>query len=155
MKRFLKKQWHHLPVGIITAVLLACLVAGGAFAAYGFWSATAEVTVDEPMTVVLAAANANMVFSGDDFTVPLDPGAQVKAGWDVTNNGSKALTVTPSISPSSADGGNITTGWGRPPSSLTSLVVDPGATQRFGLTIMANGSTAPDTYTFTLTFDRS
>ncbi len=32
MKLF-KKRWHRLPVGIITAVLVACLIAGSAFAA--------------------------------------------------------------------------------------------------------------------------
>ncbi|MBA7681556.1 hypothetical protein ES703_89896 [subsurface metagenome] len=33
MKKFLKKRWHSAPLGIITAVLVACLLAGGAFAA--------------------------------------------------------------------------------------------------------------------------
>jgi len=32
MKSFFKRKWHCLPVGIITAVLLACLLAGSAFA---------------------------------------------------------------------------------------------------------------------------
>ena len=162
MKRFLKKKWHRIPLGIITVTLLACLVAGSAFAAYGFWSATAEVTIDEPMTVTLAAANAKMVFSGDDFTVPLYPGSQVKAGWDVTNTGQgQPLTVMPSTSPSSGDGGNITLVWKDGPGPAANVIVSPGlpiapgATQRFALTIKANGSTTPGTYTFSLAFDRS
>lgn len=51
MKRLLKKRWHHLPVGIITAVLLACLIAGSAFAAYTVWHQTFTVTVTEPIEV--------------------------------------------------------------------------------------------------------
>ena len=50
MKSFLKKRWHHLPMGIVTAVLAVCLLAGGAFAAYNFFTATAEVKVGEPFT---------------------------------------------------------------------------------------------------------
>ena len=41
MKRFLKKRWHHLPIGIVTAVLVACLVAGSAFAWYEVTNGTA------------------------------------------------------------------------------------------------------------------
>jgi len=48
MKRFLKKRWHHLPIGIVTAVLVVCLLAGSAFAAYTFFTATVKVGVEEP-----------------------------------------------------------------------------------------------------------
>jgi len=49
MKGFLKKRWHTIPVGIITAILLVCLVAGGvvaAAAAYPFFTANIVVEVE-------------------------------------------------------------------------------------------------------------
>lgn len=33
MKRFLKKRWHSIPVALVTAVLLVCLISGSVFAA--------------------------------------------------------------------------------------------------------------------------
>ena len=55
MKRFLKKRWHSIPVGIITAILVVCLLGGSALAAYTVWSRTsAEITVLEPIAVLTA-----------------------------------------------------------------------------------------------------
>jgi len=51
MKRFLKKRWHSIPVGIITAVLVLGLVTGSVFAAYSFFTATAQVEVVEAIAV--------------------------------------------------------------------------------------------------------
>lgn len=56
MKRFLKKRWHSIPVGIVSAVLLVCLLAGSAFAAYTVWTHnSAEITVAESIEVLTAA----------------------------------------------------------------------------------------------------
>jgi len=51
MKSFLKKRWHAIPIGIITAVLLACLIAGSAFAAYTVWQKDLSATVVESIEV--------------------------------------------------------------------------------------------------------
>lgn len=161
----LGKRWYGIPAVVLVAVLVLALAAGSVFAAYSFWQVTGAVTVNEPMTVVLAASNANVVWDGapglSDFSVPIDPGRQIKIGWDVTNNSVVPLTVMPSTTPATADGGNIATIWRSgpgpgPPIAPPGLVIPGGATQRFALTITASGSTTPGTYTFNpIAFDRS
>lgn len=51
MKKFLKKRWHGIPVGIVSALLALVLVTGSVFAAYGFLTATVEVKVEEAIVV--------------------------------------------------------------------------------------------------------
>ena len=144
MKKFLHKKWLSIPVIV---VLVLALTAGSVLAAgYNFWSATAEVTIEEPMEVTLAAANANIVFEGNDLTVSFYAGSQVKAGWDITNIGrGQPITIMPSITPSSTDGGHITTVWKDGPGPGANVILSPGLplapgdTQRFGLTIKAAG----------------
>lgn len=51
MKRFLKKKWHRIPVGIVSVLMALVLVAGSAFAAYGFLTATLSVDVEEAIAV--------------------------------------------------------------------------------------------------------
>lgn len=45
MKLF-KKRWHRLPIGILTVILLTCLVAGSAFAAVLTQAQTITQTID-------------------------------------------------------------------------------------------------------------
>lgn len=86
MKRLFGKRWHRLPVGIISAVLVICLIAGGAFAAYGFFTATAEVEVGEPFTFGVnyvgwdAPAGADMVAGYYSQSSPLTCSAAMMAG---------------------------------------------------------------------------
>lgn len=65
MKKFLKKRWHSIPVGIISALLAVCLVAGGAFAAYNFLTADLQVDVEEAIVVGI-----------------WNPGDPAHSGWD-------------------------------------------------------------------------
>ncbi|GAI43222.1 unnamed protein product [marine sediment metagenome] len=51
MTKFLKKRWHGIPLGIVSAILVVCLLAGGALAAYNFFTMPAEVTVIEGCVV--------------------------------------------------------------------------------------------------------
>ena len=51
MKGFLKRRWHGIPVGIITPVLLMCLLAGSAFATYTFTKVEVNVTVEEAIVL--------------------------------------------------------------------------------------------------------
>lgn len=47
MKQFLKKRWHRIPVALVSSLLVLFVVAGGVFAAYGFFHATMHVEVQE------------------------------------------------------------------------------------------------------------
>jgi len=51
MKRFLRKRWHGIPVGIITSILVVCLLAGGVLAAYNVYTSNTNVTVIESVEV--------------------------------------------------------------------------------------------------------
>jgi hypothetical protein len=155
MKKFLAKRWHSIPIGIMVAALLVCLLAGGAFAAYAFYGGTATITVSEPMTISPYYTSPDVTWDGNNYIVDLGPGEVARLGWDVLNNGSVALNVTPLVSPTTANGGNITTEWVMPHDVGGYQVVAPGGTERYTLKIIANGSTAPGTYIFTATFSRS
>jgi len=84
MKSFLKKRWHAIPIGIITAVLLVCLVAGSAFAAYQVWEYNFKTTVDEPITVEVT----------EQLTNPMYPGLGTNSEYIITNIGSAPLSIT-------------------------------------------------------------
>lgn len=47
MKGFFAKRWHGIPIGIVSAVLLVCMLAGSAVAGYGFFKANINATVNE------------------------------------------------------------------------------------------------------------
>lgn len=47
MKGFFAKRWHGIPVGVVSAALLVCMLAGSAFAVYGFFTAKIVATVEE------------------------------------------------------------------------------------------------------------
>lgn len=51
MRKFLKKRWHRIPIGILSAILAICLLAGGVFAAYDFLKTDVEVEVVEAIAV--------------------------------------------------------------------------------------------------------
>jgi len=85
MRKFLKKRWHSLPVGIISALLVVGLLTGGAFAAYGFLHATVDVTVDEAIVV--------SVGEGDDIAPYMEPDG-VLPEITLTDNSSGSITVT-------------------------------------------------------------
>ena len=92
MRRFLRKRWHSIPVGIITAVLAMCLVAGGVFAAYNFFSATVDVTVEEPFTFGVnyvgweAPEGADMVGGYYSQMTPLTCSVALMAGESSNGN---------------------------------------------------------------------
>jgi len=95
MKGFLKKRWHSVPVGILTAVLAACLLTGGVFAAYSAWTGTATVTVDEAISVEFVAGD----WSGNTLTVGgLMPGENFQGSVEVHNDSSVELSVTATMS---------------------------------------------------------
>ena len=84
MKSFLKKRWHHLPIGIVTAVLAVCLLAGSAFAAYQVWQYTFQTEVVEPITVEVT----------EELTNPMYPGLGTNSEYIITNTGPAGLSIT-------------------------------------------------------------
>lgn len=51
MKSLFGKRWHRIPVVMVSVLLAVVLIAGGAIAAYDFWSATAKVDVVEAIAI--------------------------------------------------------------------------------------------------------
>jgi len=62
MKKFFNWKWRSIPMGIVSAVLIVCLVAGGVFAAYSFAKVKVEVVVEEAIVL-----GYNWCPSGDDL----------------------------------------------------------------------------------------
>lgn len=164
MKTFLRKRWHGIPVGIITVVLLICLTAGGAFAAYQFFTFTAEVTVEEPFTVGLngdvggqpppgekltVGGNYYKIDSGFAFSVTLYAGESTRTEgighpmigdrWFnsivVINDSSSPLTITFDV-PESYTGVQVQS-WGDPSTT------DSYALDGYTFTILGSGSAEP------------
>ncbi|GAJ23394.1 unnamed protein product, partial [marine sediment metagenome] len=76
MKRFLRKRWHSIPVGIITTILLVCLLAGSALAAYNFLDYTANVEVVEAIGIQFTPEDEGVSWDGNTITVEgLYPGS--------------------------------------------------------------------------------
>lgn len=158
MKRFLKKRWRHIPIGIITAVLVVCLLAGSAFAAYTAWTGTAEVIVSEAITVAppLAAPGPNdgtWNKTLTEWSVPLYPGESGNSYLSFYNASSVDITVTPSVvlsnCPAGGNNGEVTCTF-----DAASYVVSAGSNKPFTLTAAASVSSVPGNYTFKLTVER-
>ena len=158
MKSFLKSRWHHLPLGIITVIMLVCLVAGSAFAAFTFWTATAEVTVNEAITVgpPIAAPGPNdgtWDKALTEWSISLYPGESGNSYLSFNNASSADITVTPSVAlsnwPASGNNGEVTCTFDAP-----SYVVPGGGNEPFMLTVAAGVSSVPGPYTFQLSVER-
>ena len=116
MKKFLKKRWHHIPVGIVSGLLALVLVAGGAFATYNWLNFNIEVGVKEPLTIEF---NTLGLYSDVDEWIPVGEGITLEmwghAGNDyniqlrINNDSRNPLTVKTTFG---GDIGNLTfTGW--------------------------------------------
>lgn len=84
MKRFLKKRWLGLPVGIIAVVLLVCLLAGGTLAATGAFRVETydtEVSVLEPLEVTVIQATGEWWDWSDPEAAIQHP--EIYAGMDL------------------------------------------------------------------------
>lgn len=103
MKRFLRKRWHGLPVGIITAGLLVCLLAGSVLAAYNFLDYTADVTVEEAIGIQFTADDEGVTWDGNTITVAdLYPGSWKCGYFAFTNISMSDLKVTINVTPDPA-----------------------------------------------------
>ncbi|MBA7545535.1 hypothetical protein ES705_37904 [subsurface metagenome] len=155
MKRFLKKRWLGLPIGIITVVLLVFLLVGGTLAATGafrVFTSETEVTVLEPLEVTEIQATGEFWDWGDpelDIQHPL-----IYAGMDLgaTGVGGKyfILNLMPSENPR-----------GTPiPTQFISVTVTveetTGQMEWYGIDIYpSNGWGGEDTCNYNLAFVKS
>lgn len=100
MKRFLKRKWHSIPIGIVAVLLALVLVAGSAFAAYGFWSATATVYVEEAIAVGAFDTWDNLHPYGSDtgavweYSEPTGTLGDVEMTLGVDGAGNPTLTIS-------------------------------------------------------------
>jgi len=99
MKRFLNKRWHGIPLSILTAILLLCLLAGGVLAAYQVFTNTVQVGVLEPLVVteIQAPGVGQPVYAGGEIGISQANGGK----YFITNLGSQPITVTITVTESS------------------------------------------------------
>lgn len=97
MKRFLKKRWHGVPVGVMVALLTTCLVASVVMA-YTMLQGDVTVEVDEAITTYYDwVGNATWVEVVDGFALTITgayPGETADVGIKFVNASSAPLTVT-------------------------------------------------------------
>lgn len=163
MKKFFKKRWHSVPIGLLAGILSVCLVAGSVFAAYGFWSATADVTVLEALEVQVNGDD-NTWISGDtwatvpngyNFTIPdAHPGEFAPVQVKVLNDGHAPLTATLTYSITGyPDGGfgkvTVVSAW------TAGDVVSAGGERMHTVNVTVLNDAPPGEYTVALTFNRS
>lgn len=153
MKSFLKKRWHHLPIGIISAVLVACLLAGSAFAWYQVTTGTADVTVDEAISyTVTAGGDGSFDTDTSVWTVSIYPGEMKVLYMTVFNDSSVALDVVATVDPISVGGLTVTGNGGIP---LAEFVTIPGnSSGPFSIEVHASGEAVVQTVEFIFTLNR-
>ena len=146
MKKFLKKRWRGIPVGIISAVLVVCLLAGGVLAVYNWWAGTAVVTVDEAITYHVTGGDGSFDAETSVWTVSIMAGEEKVLYLTVSNASSADLEVVATVDPISTSGLTVTGNDGIP---LAEPVIIPGGTSGpFAIEVHADTDVVPGTYTF-------
>jgi len=147
MRKFLKKRWHSIPIGVITAVFLVCALVGSVFAAYTFWSGTVDISVQECMTVSNLEGDSGDVVGGV-WTVSMLPGETKVLYLRISNASSAGILVTPGFIDSSPTG--VTAVW-----APTDYTISGGGSKNFVLTLVASVDASPVVgATFTINFSR-
>ena len=94
MKKFLRKSWHGIPVGLIATLLLVTTVAASA---YMVLTGVIGVDVGEPITVEVAWDQSTYVTIEDGFSETIT-GAYANDSWDfnvrVSNASNNDITAT-------------------------------------------------------------
>lgn len=153
-----RKYWISFVLPIIATLVLV----SGAFAAYNFWSGTADVTVVEGMTVAKTDDTGGIWDAGTStWTVTsLKPGETRMLELTVTNTANSGIIkVWPVVSPDWDYGTSwpyISTIWTDDADDEVTGLTDVGAgiSQPFRLVIGANGAAIPGNYVFTIGFTR-
>lgn len=183
MKRFLRKRWHRIPIGIVAVLMALILVAGSAFAAYTAWTGTAEVEVGEAITVVPGAGILNCSWTGTTLIVnEIVAGEGAATYIDISNSSSVSLDVTVAITQTGGLGETVwvpgtledflnayesgpapihswvllakSPGLDGPMGNPITFTVPPESTEGVGITLQAGTNVIPFTYIFDLTVER-
>jgi len=149
MKKFFKKRWHSIPIGLLAGLLSVCLVAGSVFA-YTVWTGAAQVTVNECFTVSNTGNDSGEEFgSSYNWNVSLMPGESKILNVLVLN--ASSVEITASLSASGASG--LSPDWS--PTNSDGYGVPADGSKSFTLTITApEGVTPGGPYTVNLTIGR-
>lgn len=145
MKGFFAKRWHKLPVGIISAMLLVCLLAGSAFAVYQFFTGSATVTVNEAITWGSATGDGGWDNAAGKWTVSIYPNETKHLQLGLYNAGSVAITATVNFT-GTFDGLTL--------SGDGQYAVPAGSGVWVNLSVAASSSATPGVYTIPLTMTR-
>ncbi len=161
MKRFLSKRWHRIPTGIITVILLACLVAGSAFAAYPFLGFTTDISVDEPLAVEYNLQGQyggdsawHLLPDQDSLTIEGSAGDVFNIDLRINNRANSALTVATVITGQTA----YFTFTAFPNGSVVASDGNDVDSPEWGphtATIKVNGDAPTGTYSIDFSFQRS
>jgi len=147
MRRFFRKRWHSIPVGLVAVLLALALVGGGVAAGFSVWTGTADVTVTECFTVSnLGGDDGDFEGTPSVWTVSMKPGESKTLDVRVSNSSSAALPITLTAVEAYA---SISATW--LPSSGT---IAGGSYYDFTLTVTAAGDATPGTYTVNLGITR-
>jgi len=150
MRRFLRKRWHGIPLGILLTLLV---VAGAAAGAYTFWSGTVEVTVEEAIVIQWWNGSA-WVSLPATIAVQLDPGETATISLQGANKGSVSLAVTLQLVESTlpAGGSGQVTFFGGFADGRTLISGTSGV--RHDVSVKAEKNAPTGVYTFTANFTR-
>ena len=97
MRKFLKKRWKGLPVGLVVGFSALILIAGSVAAAYTFLNQEVNVTVNEPMLVEYSIDGGASWVTPNDGTpiaVVCYSGESMLINIRVTNSAHVSLNVT-------------------------------------------------------------
>jgi len=163
MKKFFKKRWHSIPIGLLAGILSVCLVAGSVFA-YNFLTVSTKINVDEPMEVSMRWYDYNthkwtdwwdVDGTGEETTLDISPAETQTLGLRINNRSYGSLTVHTLITGTNAkyftfDGfpNGVIPGSDGDDSNPEWETLIPHAT------IKAKGDTPPGIYNVTFTFTR-
>ncbi len=174
MKRFLKKRWHSIPVGILTAILVVCLLAGSVLAAYKFYDYTANVEVVEAIGIQFTPEDEGVSWDGNTITVEdLYPGSWKCGLFAFTNISMSDLKVTIDVIPDPTTYDIDMWIWGQDigftntapahldgfsfvvPTGTTSYTIEGGQHLLTWVVVEAGAETPADTFSFDIAFSRS
>ena len=97
LRRFASKKWNGLPIGAITiALVLSLVIGGGVYAAVVLLSGTANVTVQEAITLTQSAPTDG-TWSNNTWNVSMYPGETKTCTLKLSNAGSVGIPVTVSM----------------------------------------------------------
>jgi len=160
MRRFLRKRWHGIPVGIIATLLLVGAVAAGAFVVI---SGTITFTVTEPLVVRYHLGCGNWTDVTGDFTLSMDasPGQSQDVWLMLYNSGGGDLTIGLDWAVTQAPSGHwgaltVTSGYANGSALLVGdLSVAAGECPTARITVALNGTADEGTYKLAVNFTRS